>query len=301
MSLPAVTLALLLPALSADLTVTAQASVRPRECAPDGSQGKRQSLWERAREPNLRRYCDLLARGFGLLGVSPKEARALAIEASELAPHYAAPLVLLGRAEIALRVHDGALVAFEKARAMDDRSLEEPGAMQAFAVALFHAGRSEEALATYRALLPRVGLLDGADKRVRVLLEAAELSSARGAPLDEVVAILLRARREPIREAKPRVLTMLALALDRRGESDRAETLLAEVDRAGGPVAVSAFASDALGTKENEAALALAEEAGDPSGALRRWEAYLASLSEASPHREHARRRIERLRNGRRS
>lgn len=235
------------------------------------------------------------------MAVSPKEAKALAFEASELARGHAAPLVLLGRAELALQDHRGALDAFEKARAMDDRSLEEPGAMHAFAVSLFHEGRPDEALATYRALLPRVALLDGADKRVRVLLEAAELSSARGASLDEVIAILGRARLEPIREAKARVLTTLALALDRRGESARAEALLGEVSRAGGLPAVAAFRSDALGTKENEAVLALAAEAFDPSGALRRWESYLASVGEGSPHLEHARRRIDRLRGGRRS
>lgn len=300
MTLAVATLALLLPALSADLTVAAQASGRPRECVIDASRGKRPTLWERAREPELRRYCDKLARGFGRLGVAPDEARAVALEAAELGKERAAAFVLLGRAEIALGEHRGALVAFEKARALDDRSLEEPGAMHDWAVALFHAGRREEALEAYRAVLPRVALLTGADRRVRVLLEAAELSLSRGhAGLDEAIALLGQARREPIREAQPRVLAALALALDRKGESDRALALLDEVLRRGGFDAVMAFQSDALGSSEGEAVLALVAEASQPLEASRKWELYLARSGEGSPFREHARKRLEKLRGGR--
>lgn len=301
MTLAVATFALLLPAFSADLTVAAQVSGRPRECVVDAARDKRPTIWERARTPDLRRYCDELARGFGRLGVAPEEARAIALESAKLGKDRAAPFVLLGRAELALGERRGALVAFERALALDDRSLEEPGAMHDWALALAHAGRQEEALSAYRTLLPRVALLAGADRRVRVLLEAAELSLlSRGqGGLDEAIALLGQARREPIREAQPRVLATLALALDRKGEDDRALALLDEVLRRGGLDAVSAFPSDGLGSSEGEAMMAFVAEASQPAEASRRWEQYLARSGEGSPFREHARKRLDKLRGGR--
>lgn len=289
MATAALSLVLLLQAISADLTGVAQASVRPRECAIS-----RPTVWERAREPRLRAYCDALARGFGKLSTAPEEAKAEAELAAELSKGRAAPYVLLGRAESAMGTHEAARLAFEKARELDDRALDEPHALHAYAMALFRSGRAEEALAAYRALVPRIELLAGADRRARVLLEAAELAMALGPEhADLALPWLRRARREPLREAQPRVLAMLALALDRRGDAEQASVLLEEVRRLGGARAVGAFSSRAVDTREALAVQALVEEAENRRKAAELWERYLAAKT--APHEEHARGRLERL------
>lgn len=255
---PVLAFALVLQATPADLRAASQASLRPRECSPLA----KSSVWETAREPHLARYCDLLSRGFGQLGASPKAARETAIEAIALAPMRAAPFVLRGRAEVLLGEHQAALSALDRARKLDPRALEEPGALHAYALALAHLGRRDDALASYRALASRVSLLPGADVRVRVWLEAASLAfSAGSSSLDEAIAFCRQARREPLREAKARVLAMLALGLDRSGASDEARVILEEVARLGGPAAVMAFGYDDLGTGQAEAARSLVDRA----------------------------------------
>lgn len=290
MALAALSFVLLLHAASADLTGAAQASVRPRECA-----SSRPTVWEKAREPHLRAYCDALARGFGKLATAPDEAKAEAKRAAELSSGRAAPWVLAGRAELATGAYEAARLAFEKARDRDARALEEPQAFHAYAVALARSGREDEALAAYRALVPRLELLTGADRRVRVLVEAAELAMSRGPGHAEMALTWLRrARREPLREAQPRVLAMLALVLDRRGDSEQASVLLEEVRRLGGGKAAAAFSSHAVETREALAVLALVKEVEDSRAAAELWERYLAAKA-AAPHEEHAQGRLDRL------
>jgi len=290
MATAALSLVLLLQVFGADLTGVAQASVRPRECG-----SSRPTVWERAREPHLRAYCDALARGFGKLATAPREAKAEAQRATELSPERAAPFVLLGRAELATGAYEAARLAFERARAIDARALDEPNALHAHAIALFRSGREDEALASYRALVPRIDLLTGADRRVRVLVEAAELAMSRGPEhADLALTWLRRARREPLREAQPRVLAMLALVLDRRGDAEQVSVLLEEVRRLGGRKAVEAFASQDVETKEASAVLALVEEGANPRAAAESWERYLAGARAPSAI-EHARKRLDRL------
>lgn len=284
----AIGLALLL--LTADLTGEAQASVRPRECA-----ASRRTIWERAREPHLRAYCDALARGFGKLATAPEDAKAEALRAAELSPGRAAPFVLLGRAELALGAHEAARLAFEKALALDPRALDEPNALHAHAIALVRTGRVDEALANYRALVPQVDLLSGADRRARVLIEAADVAMALGPEhADFALTWLRRARHEPLREAQPRILAMLALLLDRRGDAEQVSVLLEEVRRLGGRRAVEAFASEAVATNETHAVLALVEESQHPGAAAELWERYLAEARTPS-YAAHAQARLDRL------
>jgi tetratricopeptide (TPR) repeat protein len=301
MAAPLVAIALLLQTSSgATLPAAAQASMRPRECAPQTKRGHAlpsPNVWDVVREPNLRRYCDLVARGFAELGGSARSARDTAEIAEEVSPGHAAPKVLEGRADVALGAYVEALAAFAKARAIDSRALEEPGAVHDLAVAQYRTGHVADALATYRALAPRVELIAGADRRVRVLLEAAELSMSLGpTSLDDAIALLREARQVPIREARPRVLAMLALALDRKGAAAESSDLAEELARLGGETAAVAFTNEGLGTGEGDAALALALEATDPSAAAKAWEAYLAGRGGKGPWVEHARRRIDSLR-----
>src|SRR6187455_3218244 len=81
-------------------------TARPTECGV--SEGYRAAnAWERAKEPNLRRYCDLLASGTAKLvgpgsSILMKEVPQIADEADKLLPNRAAPSVLKGRAYLRL-------------------------------------------------------------------------------------------------------------------------------------------------------------------------------------------------------
>ncbi|WP_438017186.1 hypothetical protein WMF18_41460 [Sorangium sp. So ce315] len=183
---------LLLPALLAlplaahggqsggDLVAAAAAAGRPPECSARTSRAiaRGPTVWERARAPELPRYCDLLARGQAQLGNSPEAARESARLADRILPGHAAPQVLLARAALALGSPADAARAFDRARHIDPRSVEDPHTLHDLARALARTGKRDEALATYRALVPRIDLLGAADQRALVLLEAAHLSMA---------------------------------------------------------------------------------------------------------------------------
>ena len=172
------------------------------------------SIWEAARVPNLRIYCDLLARAQTELAAMPAAAKQAAEEADKLLPGRAAPAVVIARAQIALGAIDAAARSFEAARALDPRSVEDPSTMHDLARVLAKTGKRDEALVVYRALVPRVDLLGTTERRVSVLLEAAHVSMAaeaagtavlpaevgKKAPhskLDEAVAFLREARQRP--------------------------------------------------------------------------------------------------------
>jgi hypothetical protein len=91
----------------ASALVLAQATVwttgRPPECGDPGGRGG--NVWERAKSPELRRYCDLLASASSKLAGTasmPGEALASARAAYQVLPDHAAPRVLEGRALAAL-------------------------------------------------------------------------------------------------------------------------------------------------------------------------------------------------------
>src|SRR4051812_2215065 len=87
---------------SPSLNAAAIASVRPRECSSvtrvSGPLSGGTNVWAAAREPRLADYCELLARGFGQLSLSPKAAQATADLADAASPGHAGPWVLKGRA-----------------------------------------------------------------------------------------------------------------------------------------------------------------------------------------------------------
>ncbi|WP_437506246.1 hypothetical protein [Sorangium sp. So ce1099] len=170
---------------SGDLVAAAAAAGRPPECSARASRAiaRGPSVWERARAPELPRYCDLLARGQAQLGDSPEAARESARVADQILPGHAAPQVLLARAALALGSAEDAARAFDSARRIDPRSVEDPPTLHDLARSLARTGKRDEAIAMYRALVPRIDLLGTADHRALVLLEAAHLSmAAAGAP-----------------------------------------------------------------------------------------------------------------------
>jgi tetratricopeptide (TPR) repeat protein len=303
-----------------DLSAAAAASGRPPECRSGGerARAKGPSIWELARVPTLQRYCDLLARAQAVLPATPDAARIAAEEAGKVLPGRAAPRVLLARALLALRRVGAAERAFDHARAIDPRSVEDPSTMHDLARVLVKTARREEALAVYRALVPRVDLLGTNDRRVSVLLEAAHLAmdpevvmlgelagklqaGAKPAPphrgLDEAIAYLREARQRPPTALAGDVLLSLALALDRSGARDEADATLAEARRAGAKP--SRPPVEYLAADEDRRALdALASEGIDRTAAQKAWEEYLAGPGGKGPWASAARARLDLLRRG---
>jgi len=301
---------------SAGLSAAAAASGRPPECMTGSRRAiaRGPSIWEAARVPNLRRYCDLMARAQTQLAAQPDAAKASALEADKALPGRPAPAVVVARASLALGALPEAASAFEKARGLDPRSVEDPSTMHDLARVLARTGKRDEALGVYRALVPRVDLLGTTDRRVSVLLEAAHVSMAAEAAgtatppadvgkktprarLDEAVAYLREARQRPPTQLSSDVLLSLALVLDRKGDREEADAAIAEAQRTGAKIRAAAL--DYLAAPEDGAALAaLAAEGTDRAAAQKGWESYLAGPGGKGPWAAAARARIELLKKG---
>ena len=300
---------------SSSLLAAAAASGRPRECMSSVRRALTAgpSIWERARVPTLQRYCDLVARAHAELATSPEAAQNDARLADKALPGRAAPAVILARAALAMGALDESARAFERARTIDARSVEDPATMHDLARVLQRTGKRSDALAVYRALVPRIDLLGSIDRRVSVLLEAAHASMSAsaeapgskvegGAPadrpkLDEAIAYLREARQRPATQLAGEVLLSLVLALDRSGDRAQADAALSDAHRTGARVRTGGL--DYLADEGDRLALeALALEVTDRAQAIKSWEAYLAGPGGKGAWAGAARSRLEALRKG---
>jgi tetratricopeptide (TPR) repeat protein len=275
-------------------------TARPAECrVTDGFRAA--NVWERAKEPNLRPYCDLLASGTAKLvgsgsSILVKEVPQIADDADKLLPNRAAPSVLKGRALLRLGKPDEALAALGEAKRRDDRALDDPVALLAWARANARTGHLAEAARAYRAALPRTSALT-AQERSAASFEAGMTVMAQGAPgIDDAVAMFRQARRDAQDAMQVASVTALALALDRAGQRDEAKAILAERVRADvKPLLADARVVEALddaGVKhEGSALLATALEGIDPAGAKEAWRAYLDGAGGKGSWADHARER----------
>lgn len=213
-----------------DLVAAATAAGRPAECMPRAAKGGR-TVWTRARSPRLERYCNLLGRAQARLATDPTSAEEAARGADEVLPGRAAPKVI--QARIALARGDGAaaLALFEAALAIDARSVEQPAAMHDLARAQKQADKLDAALATYRVVVPRASLLPTRAERAQVLLEAAHVALAANEErrVDEALAYLREAARDPHHALRTDVSLSLVLALHRAGHRAQADALLGEL------------------------------------------------------------------------
>jgi hypothetical protein len=162
-------------------------------------------------------------------------------------------------------------------------------------------GHHREGLAAYRALVPRVALLDEGTLRQRIYVEAAMLAMWLGpAGLNEALGYLGEARSRDLPVGQERsVLAALALALDRQGRRAEAEGVLREV---GGALDVQELANGAhrlaLPPGELLALSAIVVERRDPSRAASEWQ-QLVDAQPSSPWVAHAKARIAALSRGR--
>jgi len=272
--------------------------VPPAECvALSGRAGA--NVWERAKAPELGHYCDLLASGSAKLA-NPAHIAADVVEIAEQAeaavPGRAAPLVLLGRALARLGKYPEAVRAFTEAKARDSSALEDPPALLAWARVLAYTGRTTEARALYRALLPRAASLTLPERGVAYVGAGMLAMEVGPAGVEEGVAILREARKNS-QDVVQRVASLaLALALDRSGEQAEARMILAERPHENAPaLVVDPAAIEAMGplaSVERTALVALALEATDPLAARSSWSTYLDGPGGEGPWADHARQHL---------
>ncbi len=258
--------------------------------------GRVTNVWERARSPELHRYCDLVASASSkLAGLSPMPEAALeaAKEADTVLPGHAAPRALEGRALALLGKLDDAMVHLRDAAVRDPRALDDPATLFAWARALAKSGHIDEARTAYRALLPRVVALPRAE-RASAATEAGLVAMASGpSGLDDAVAALRDATRDAEDDTATVAALALALALDRRGHFDEARALLGDralvAERDPRVALASPRAQDLLAVSPNErfALSALALETLDPPSARDAWRQYLAAAP-SGPWAAHA-------------
>jgi tetratricopeptide (TPR) repeat protein len=254
----------------------AWSSSRPPECGDPA--GKAANVWERAKSPDLRRYCDLVASAASKLagiGATTQGGLEAAREAERILPGHAAPRVLEGRALAALGQYGEALAALGDGKSRDPRALDDPPALLAWARALARLGRYDAAAEAYRALLPRSTALSTAE-RVAAEIEAGLVAMVHGpAGLDEAAAALREAVREAQDDARSMAVLTLALVLDRRGDTAQARAVLSERSR-GDPrdALASSRAKELLSAvpAEAHALAALGLESSDAAGARDEWQ-----------------------------
>ncbi|MDB5221331.1 MAG: hypothetical protein JWO86_9258 [Myxococcaceae bacterium] len=271
-------------------------AARPAECGVQ--EGFRAAnKWERAKEPNLQTYCTLLASGTAKLvngGALAKDVPGIADDADKMLPGRAAPSVLKGRALLKLGKPADALAALKEARTRDDRALDDPVALLAWARANARTGHFEEAAQAYRAALPRTSALS-TPERSAASFEAGMIVMAQGPKgIDDAVAMLRQARREAQDSMQVASVVGLALALDRSGQKEEARAVLAERVRSDAKAILSdARITEALAdagvAHEAEALVATALEVTDPSAARETWRRYVEGAGGKGPWADHAR------------
>ena len=316
-----------------DLVATAAATGRPRVCLPKqtAAGGRGASVWSLARTPQLQRYCHLIARAHARLRGDPLAARSAALAADEVLPGRAPTRVVMARTALSMDRIAEAWQEFNKALSIDPQALEQPLAMHDLAVAQWRSGKLREALATYRILVPRAGLLPDRELRARVMLEAAHVamalaaepppvapSAAAGAPpqpavtppastppantppdkepaLDETLAFLRAATADPHHRLRLDVELSLVLALDRVGRSRQADAVLGELS--GTARWAETARPDYLAAVADLPALrALAWQQTDRARAIQQWQSFLAGPGGKGPWAKAATARLAGLR-----
>ncbi|MGD0675343.1 MAG: hypothetical protein ABSC94_07990 [Polyangiaceae bacterium] len=279
--------------------VAAWSGARPPECAESVIDAP--NAWERAKSPERRHYCDLVASASSKLAGTAEMAQTAyetAREAEGVLPGHAAPEMLKGLALAALGNLSDAFETLKRAKDLDPRCLDDPPALFAWARVLARTGRAAPALEAYRALLPRASSLSSAD-RSAAATEAGLVALAAGPrTLDESIASFREAVRSGVDDTEPVAELGLALALDRRGDVEESRAIVR--DRAAiDPRAVlsSSRARELLAAAPSERAalLAMGLEAVDAARASEAWRDYLDRAS-TSPWADHARARLASLR-----
>lgn len=275
-----IALALILVLAQAGADGAVSTGGRPAECnAVDGIGA---NVWERAKSPALRRYCDLLASGATKVagtGAMAKEALVLAEEAEKTLPGRAAPMLLKGRAAASLGEFGDAYGAFEEARKRDEHAFDDPSALVAYARSAARTSHPEVARAAYRLLLPRASALTVGERGV-AYDEAGMVAMASGpAASADAIATFRQALRDSQGVAQTVAVLGLALALDRANQHDEAMAAVAErIHGDPRPLLKAAVDTGVLGpgtgVEELDALAAIGLEPTNAAAAREAWKKY---------------------------
>jgi tetratricopeptide (TPR) repeat protein len=218
----------------------------------------------------------------------------IADEADKLLPGRASPSVLKGRAFLRLGKAEEALATLNEAKRRDDRALDDPVALLAWARANARTNHLAEAAQAYRAALPRTSALT-AQERSSASFEAGMTVMAQGpAGIDDAIAMFRQARRDAQDAMQIASVAGLALSLDRSGQKEEAKAVIAERVRTDAkPLLADGRVIEALADAgvphENDALLAIALEGFDASLARDAWKRYLEGAGGKGPWADHAR------------
>jgi tetratricopeptide (TPR) repeat protein len=268
------------------------AASRPPECGVDGTM-RGTNIWERAKHPELRHYCDLLATGTSKLTSPATATDALreADEAEQVMPGHAAPLTLKGRALAKVGRYTEAYAAFTEAKRRDARALDDSAALREFARASARSGHAPESLAAFRSLLPRADGLSSFDRAPTYVEAAFQAMNAGTANIDDAIAMLRQGRREASDLLQPIATLALALALDRSGAHDEARAVLDDRAKAKArDLARDPAMTTLLGPLvfEAQAMAAIGLEGSDAPASLAAWQRYIDTAGQTGPWLDHA-------------
>lgn len=283
------------------------------ECAPlfkgaAGSSAPVTNLWESAKTPALAAHCHRLQQGIDSFRDQKYAAAVDLAQKAELdTPGLAGPWVVRGEAFARWGRMEDAVAAFDKAKSLNARALDDAETLDDYGSALLRLGKLEDARRIYRALLPRVsgaqglcGMKNECDAAGLAYLTAGALALANGPKaLDEAVAILRESRsKSELGHDVRRVASLaLALALDRRGDVDQAKELATDVAQTKGiPTEISGEILVRLpSAEEGHAMRAIGLEASDTSAAIDAWKAFLSNGGDKGPWADNAKMHLAKL------
>ncbi len=278
-------------------------ALKAPECLPLTSKGavQKSTLWAAAKHPALKEHCLELQQGIRRFRNGEfLQAVAQADRAELTSPGQAGPHVVRGEALARWGKYKEASEAFEKARALHPRALDDAEVLDDLGFVQVRLGKLDEARKTYRALLPRVAGPLGlcavggeCEAAGAAYLTAGMLALEQGKDsIDEAVAVLREARgKSPPTTNVRRVATLaLALALDRRGDSGQARELTLDLAKTSGiPNELPTELSGRFPSLEEALALrAIGLEATEPVVAVELWRKYLAAGGDKRAWADHA-------------
>jgi tetratricopeptide (TPR) repeat protein len=294
-------LAALALVLAEAATAGGWSSGRPPECSQLVDRDA--NVWEHAKSPDLRRYCDLVASAASKLSGARAELDAAlrsVHEAEALVPGHAGAPAIAGRALEALGETSSALETLRGAIARDARVLDDPLTLLSWARVLARSGSTAEACDAYFSLLPRSSSLP-TSLQGRTQIEAGLVAMGRGPTrISDAIAAFRDAARSSGDALRPVASLALALAESRSGEVAGARATADRQRRDATAWLSISRARDAFSVAPSEllAVQAFALEIERPSEAPAAWAGYLAAAPD-SPWVGHAQGRLAALRSAR--
>jgi hypothetical protein len=217
-------------ALSADLTTAVKLSARPSACGYASARAGDTTgpdAWDQVRERGREQLCRRLARVQLELVAQPAQALRLAQELARELPGRPEPWTLQARAQARLGAFSAAWPLWEEAQKRGE-DLRAARVLHDHARSAARSGHAEQALASYRRLLPLLQAWpDPIDQQI-IYLEAAAAALQRGPEgLEEAAGHLASARaRASSTGLRAYVAGMSALLGLRRGKAFEGESRL---------------------------------------------------------------------------